>query len=174
MADEYAPDKIAREIEAAKALKAALGADADDAELLQDMIEGETSLLEMISAVLELIQQDQELIDGIKKRADDMSARKERIEWRQSGRRAKIEQALLIFGERKLELPECTLSLRKNASKLRIYSEDEVPSQFWKRKDPTIDRKSLTAALRGLSENDEPIPGAMLEPSPDSLAIRRK
>lgn len=166
--------QIGAEIEAAKALRLALGSDADDAELLSDMIEGETSLFEMIDLVLDVIQQDQELLDGITSRMDALRDRKERIRYRQAGRKAMIEQAMSIFGERKLERPEATLSLSKRADRLEIYDESEIPSQFFKRSDPVIDKKSLMDALKGLSPEDDAIPGARLTPSPDSLTIRRK
>ena len=109
---DVAEQRIAREIEAAKILREALGADADDAVLLHDMVEGETSLMEMIDGVVELIRQDQETLDGIANRKQDLDLRKERIAFRQSKRKAKIEQALAIFGEKTLQRPEVTLTLR--------------------------------------------------------------
>ncbi|WP_158085673.1 siphovirus Gp157 family protein [Henriciella aquimarina] len=175
MADSAKPDDaIARQIEAAKALKAALGADAEDAELLHDMIEGETDLFEMIDGVVDAIGQDKELLEGIAAREKDLRDRKERIKYRMEGRKAKIEQAMIILGDRKLERPEVTLSLSKRADKLVIENESDVPTQFFKRQDPVLDKKGLTAALKALTETDEPIPGARLEPSPDTLSIRSK
>lgn len=170
----YAEDRIAREIDAAKALRAALGADADDAELLAGMIEGETSLYELTAQVLDAIDRDQEMIDGIAAREAELKDRKERIRYRQAGRKAKIEQALLIFGERKMELPEATLSLSKRAPKLLITDESAIPSQFWKRGDPVLDKSGLTAHLKALTDADDAVPGCALEPSPDTLTIRRK
>lgn len=170
----YAEDRIAREIDAAKALRASLGADAEDADLLADMIEGETSLYELAAQVLDAIDRDQELMDGIAAREQELKDRKERIRYRQAGRKAKIEQALLIFGERKMELPEATLSLSKRAPKLLITDESAIPSQFWKRGDPVLDKAGLTAHLKALAPTDEAVPGAALEPSPDTLTIRRK
>lgn len=166
--------KISREIEAAKTLKLALGADADDAELLADMVEGETSLFELAAIVVDGIAKDQELIDGIVSREGQLKERKERIRHRQNGRKAKLEQALLVFGTRKMELPEATLSLSARADKLVIYDESQVPSQFWKRGDPELDKASLKAHLKALGIDDDPVPGATLEPSPDTITIRRK
>jgi len=166
--------RIYREIEAAKALRLSLGADADDAELLEGMIEGETSLMEMIDAVLDLIERDKELIDGMASREQELKDRKERVRYRQSGRIAKIEQAMLIFGERKLERPDATIYMAKNPVKMVITDEELVPTQFWKRGDPQLDKTGLKEALKGLAETDEPIPGVVLEASPDTLRIRRK
>ena len=165
--------KINAEIEAAKTLKLALGEYAEDGDLLQDMIEGETSLFEMIDLVVDRIGQEQELIDGIQKRQDELAARKERIRYRQAGLKAMIEQAMQIMDAKKLERPEATLSLSKRAPKLVIYDEAEVPGQFFKRQDPKIDRKSLADALKAIEDPRDAIPGARLEPSPQTLTIRR-
>lgn len=165
--------RINAEIEAAKALKLALGEHAEDGDLLQDMIEGQTSLFEMIDAVVDQIGKEQELIDGIQKRQDELAARKERIRYRQAGFKAMIEQAMTIIETKKLERPEATLSLSKRADKLVIYDEAEVPAQFFKRQDPVIDKKSLTAALKAIDDPRDAIPGARLEPSPQTLTIRR-
>lgn len=165
--------QINAEIEAAKTLKLALGQEAEDAELLADMIEGETSLFEMIDAVVDRIGQEQELIDGIQKRQDELSARKDRIRYRQGGYKAMIEQAMSILDAKKLERPEVTLSLSKRAPKLVIYDESAVPAQYFKRQDPAIDKKGLTAALKAIEHPDDAIPGARLDPAPKTLTIRR-
>lgn len=165
--------KINAEIEAAKAVRLALGAMAEDDELLRDMIEGQTSLFEMIDAVVDRIGQEQELIDGIQKRQEELAQRKDRIRYRQAGLKAMIEQAMQIMDAKKLERPEATLSLSKRAPKLVIYDEAEVPSQFFKRQDPVIDKKSLTAAIKAIDDPRDDIPGARLEASPQTLTIRR-
>ncbi|MEH6743867.1 siphovirus Gp157 family protein [Hyphomonas sp.] len=166
--------KINREIEAARALKLALGADADDEELLAGMVEGETSLFEMASVVVDSIARDQELIDGIVSREGQLKERKERIRHRQNGRKAKLEQALMVFGQRKMELAEATLSLSARADKMVITDESQIPSQFWKRGDPVLDKAGLKAHLKALGPDDGDVPGVMLEPSPDTITIRRK
>lgn len=173
MADTYAGDRIAREIEAAKALKLALGADAEDADLLAGMIEGETSLYEMLDRVMDAIEREDELLNGIAAREAALKERKERIRYRQAGLKAKVEQAVLIFGQ-KIELPEATLSLSKRAAKLVITDESQIPSQFWKRGDPVLDKAGLTSHLKALGPEDAPVPGCELQPSPDTLTIRRK
>lgn len=163
-------DRIAREIEAARTLRDALGADADDAELLHDMVEGETSLFEMIDGVINLIREDQEVLDGIAARKKDLETRKERIEFRQSKRKAKIEQALAIFGERTLQRPEITLTLKRNPARLVINDESEIPSQFYKRGEPKLDKAGLKRCLK----EGEAVPGAALEPAPDTLTMRTR
>lgn len=158
---------MAAEIEAAKALKIALGMDADDAQLYHDMIEGETSLYEMIDAVFSNIQEDQEIIDGITKRESDLYERKERLKKRIGYRKAKIEQALLIFDDR-IERPEATFYLTQRAAKAVVSEESEVPSRFWKAV-PQLDKDELLKALIA----GEAVPGACLSEAPKTLTIRR-
>lgn len=164
----------AREIQAAQALKVALGSDAEDSELLHDMIEGETSLFEMIDALADLIAEDQEMLDGIATREHDLKERKARLKSRQSQRRAMIEQSMTILETKKIERPEATLSLARRADKVIIEHEEQVPSQYWITGDPKLDTKSLREAVKGLAPDDETIPGVRLEPQPSTLTIRRK
>lgn len=171
MADT-AEHRIASEIEAARALKLSLGADADDEELLAGMVEGETSLFELAGRVVDAIMQDEELVAGIAARESILKDRKARIKRRITARKAKLEQAILIFGE-KMELPEATIFLRNNADKMIVTAEEEIPSQFYKRGDPVLDMKGIKDALKALTEADEPIPGVMLQASPRSIQIRK-
>jgi hypothetical protein len=160
--------RIAAEIEAAKALRHALGTDADDEELYHIAIDGETSLNEMIDAILANIAIDQELLDGIAAREDDLAIRKNRLKERIGYRKAKIEQALLIYGE-KIERPEATLSLSQRQASIVVTDEAEIPSDFWKMR-PELDRTALRRAL----EDGKPVAGACLNNAPQTLTIRRK
>lgn len=165
MAD--ATQTIAREIEAAKALIASLGADAEDADLLEDMVEGETQLFELIDRLLDRHFQDVELVDGIKARKTALEIREKRIKDRISYRKAKLEQALSIFG-RKIERPEATLSLVKRAPALIVTEEADIPSDYWKQPPPKLDEARLKRDLKdGVS-----IPGATLNNSPETVTIR--
>ncbi len=170
---------IAAEIKAAEAVKAAIRAEiAEDGEtdeqLLQDMIEGETDVFEMLDRLAELVAEDQELVDGISNREADLRERKSRIKFRQGRRRAYIEQAMTVMEAKKLERPEATLSLSKRADRLVIVEEADIPSQFWKPGDPVLDKAGLKEAMKALGPEDTPIPGVVMEPSPQSLTIRRR
>ncbi len=160
--------RIAAEIEAAKALRFALGADADDEELYHIAIDGQTSLNEMIDAIFANIQIDQELLDGIAAREGDLAVRKARINERIQYRKAKIEQALLIYGE-KIERPEATFSLSQRQASIVVTEEADIPSDYWKMK-PDLDRKALRKAL----EDGVAVPGACLNNAPQTLTVRRK
>lgn len=160
--------RIAAEIEAAKSLRLALGDEAEDEELYHIAIDGETSLNEMIDAILANIAIDQELLDGIAARESDLHVRKSRLNERIQYRKAKIEQALLIYGE-KIERPEATLSLTQRRAKAVVNEDADIPARFWKAV-PQLDKAELLKAL----EAGEQVPGAVLSNAPQTLTIRRK
>ena len=162
--------ELLKQVEAAAILRQSLAAITDDEDALRDTIEGQTTLHEMIVSVAASIAQDEELLTGIKVRAEDLSARKFRIESRVDRKRALIEQAMSVGEIRTLELAECTLSLKSKPKGLIVENEADVPSKYWAPQPPKLDRKALTAALRDGQE----VPGASLDNGGISLTIRRK
>lgn len=170
MADGMHNDMV-RALEAAKVLKFNLKDDADDLELLSDMVEGETSLFEMMETVYNAIKEDEEIINGIKIRADELTRRRNRYQMRMDRRKAMLLQAISIL-DQKVTLPSVTLSKRKGQMLLKVSDEGEIPTQYFKRPDPELDKSALKAALKALTDKDEPIPGAHLERGADSLNMR--
>jgi len=170
MADQM-HNKLVKELEAAKVLKHTLGTEAEDLELLSDMIEGETELQEIAERVYNSIKEDEEIVVGIKARQDELTRRKNRYEMNIKRRKAMLLQAVSIL-EQPLTLPPVTLSKRKGSISLVVSDETEVPTQYFKRPAPEIDKQALKAALKELTDKDEPIPGAHLERGPESLNMR--
>lgn len=157
---------------AAEGLRAALAAIIDieeDAETVRDTIEGETGLHEAIAGVMDAIDEDEVFSAGIKAKVEELVKRKARIENRIKRKKVAIEAAMQAGELKRLEIPIATLSLRKVPPALEIIDEDLVPNAFWKLKDPVLDRKSLTSALR----NGEAVPGAVLGNGSVSLSVRR-
>ena len=188
-----------RAIEAAKSLRLELsrllaGGD-DDAQALADTFDGETTLdTELRNAVL-AIEEDELFIVGCKAREADLKARRLRLEKRVEATRGLIEQAMTIAEWPKLEMDIGTVTLGKAAPRIEIDQESEIPSQFWKRADPSLDRAGVLgvlkerqkaldaiakldaekreAALRELETEMPPIPGCHLETGGVTLTIRR-
>ena len=164
---------IQRQALAAKNLResiAQLMENGDDEELAVDMIEGETSLLECIDALLEANTQDAVIVAGVERVASDLSARKSRVAGRIQMRRALIEQAMLTAEIKKLERPAATLSLANRPASLIVADESAIPSRFWIAADPKLDRKALSAALK----EGEAVTGAALSNAAPSLTVRVK
>lgn len=167
-----APDyQIARQAEAAASLRASLAQLAEgDEDLMLDMIEGETSLVECIDALLVRMAADRALVEGTAKVVSDLEERARRVEKRIAFDRALIEQAMATAEITKLERPVATLSLANRPPSLRVDSEADIPAEFWTAGAPKLDRKALSAALK----DGRPIPGAALSNAAPSLTVRVK
>ena len=159
--------KLHKEMEAATALREAL--DQDDAELLRDAIEGETNLREMIQTTVLSLDEDMTLVDGLFDHIKSLQERLARLRRRVDYKRAAIEQAMTIAELKTLELPTMTATIRRLKPGLQILDEALIPSEFWKDKDPTLDRSALKKAL----DNGARIPGADLDNGSIALQLRR-
>ena len=182
----------AKELLALQALKDSI-ADAakDDPDLLLDMAEGETNVLELIDMVLEADLVDQGLLDGLANVKAIVKLREERFEMRMKTRRALLEQALFILERKKLERPTATISITERKPTITVTDESEIPSEYFRTPDPVLNKKALNEAYAALlekqavetmtatAEGREPvqfpmIPGCAVNNGNASIAIRRK
>ena len=173
--ENYLEEKLKQEALAAESLlKSWADEIADDDDLAEDIVEGETNLKEIMARVLNQFKRDGELISGITERESALKIRKSRLKARQGRLKAMLGIALSITGRKSIELAEATVSQRKGVAKLVVKEESEVPSQYFVKQDPKLDVKGLTAALKALGEDDDPIPGVELEVGLPSVQIRDK
>src|SRR5690606_4303756 len=117
--------------------------DAEDAELLADTIEGQTSLFELIDRVIAALEEDQLLLAGLKARVEELQGRESRIKRRLELRRALIEKAMDIAEMRTMQRPLATVTLSARKPQLSIADESAIPADFWKTGKPTLDRAAL-------------------------------
>ena len=166
-----ASHRLHREMNAAivlkQSLKDTLG---DDAEAMRDMIEGETSLHEMIEHIVLSMDEDEMLVVGLDARIAELQERKRRIENRIGSKRAMVEQAMVIGEIETLERPTFTLSLRRVPPKAEVTDESLIPSSYWQPQPPKLDKKALLSALK----DGTIIPGANLSNGGIALQIRTK
>jgi len=141
----------------------------DDKDLLADTIEGQTNLREAITAVMAGIDEDELMLHGINEMGKMLGARSTRIKARIDRRRTAIERGMSVAMLSKLELPQCTLSIRRVPPAMHITDESEIDAVFWKEQAPTLDRDALKAALKA----GVPCDGAHLDNGSQTLAIRR-
>jgi len=171
MNDDRAPVlALEREKRAAEALRETLtklpGIDDDT---VRDSIEGETGLHEAIAGAVELLTGTEILAEGLKAKVKEFQGRLFRYEARIDFLRSAIEQAMVIGELKRMELPECTLSLGNRAPGLVITDEHRVPSAFWRQPDPVLDKAAIKAALKDKQE----VPGAILGNGSVTLTVRR-
>jgi len=186
-----------RSIEAAKSLRFDLARMlAGDERALTDTFDGDTTLDAEIRAAVLAIEEDEIFVAGIKAREAELKNRRLRFEKRIEATRGLIEQAMTVANWPKLEMDIGTVSVGKAAPRIEIDDESEIPTQFWKREDPTLDKSGLTRVLRErqkalenvlkiavpeeraralgkLNEEMPPIPGCHIETGGVALTIRR-
>lgn len=188
-------------IEAAKSLRLHLarllqGEAGVDDQALNDTFDGETTLDAEIRQAVLSIEEDEIFVNGCKARETELKNRRARFEKRIEATRGLIEQAMSIANWPNLEMDIGTVSLGKAAPRIEIDEESSIPTQFWKRQDPTLDKAGLgrvlrerqkasdaiaklktveerAAAFKKLDEEMPPIPGCHLETSGVALTIRR-
>jgi hypothetical protein len=162
--------KLQREAEAAQAIREALASagEGDDAELIQDTIEGETGLFELLDALIEAEDEDLILIAGLAERIKAMTGRKSRLEKRKDERRAIIDQALSIAEITTMTRPTYTMTLAARRPGVIVSQEADIPAAFWK-SEPKLDKAALLKALNA----GEQIPGACLSNAAPTTTIRR-
>jgi len=164
---------LERETRAAEALREALlrlpGMSEGESDTLRDTIEGETSLNEKIGEVLDLLDHAEAMIAGLEKKIEAFELRKTRYESRRDHLRAMLEQAMWVGEIKSLELPDATLTLARRVGGVVIVDEMQIPSEFWRKPDPQVDKAKVAAALKDGNE----VPGATLGNGSVSLTVRR-
>jgi len=154
-----------------EAVAALLQPYADDEDLYQDMIEGETDALDLLDSQIESMQNDEALAEAIKAQEANLKARRERIEWRADAHK---KAALLIMnaaGLKKAERPRATISVRPGSVSVQITDEAEIPSQLMREK---ITRAPDKAAIKAQLEAGETVPGAELVRGAETISVRVK
>lgn len=162
-------DNLQREAQAAKALlsqwRAVLG---DDEQAKADMVEGETSLHEMVTAALRRLLEIETLKLGIDATIEILKARRERLTAQEAGLRKAMLDAMSDVNMKGIETPIATVSRKRVPPGLVIAHEDRVPKEFWKVPAPVLDRSGL---LRALKEGHA-VPGAALSNGSETISIR--
>ena len=97
-------------------IKQALGDDDDQA--LADTLEGASDFPELCAAALREVKAKEAMAEGLKGLIADMQTRKARMEHSAERLRQIVAEAMLEAGERKLPLPDMTVSVREGKPKL--------------------------------------------------------
>jgi hypothetical protein len=166
MSDPIA-DRLRREADVAKGLIASLAEYGDD--VLHDMAEGETSIMEAIDAALVEIDECDAIIAGCKAQIEVYSDRSAKFGQRRDRVRSLIEQAMLISGLPTAKRPVATLSVKSTPPKPTIVDESLIPSKFFKQPLPVLDKLAINKAAK----DGETIPGVQMDNGGVSLQIRR-
>lgn len=143
--------------------------DADDAQLLLDMIEGETGALELVDKLLLAYRKEQSLQAGLKAQIEEFTKRL-RDRASASEKRAESIRRLLARISEEINVSPIratygTVSRTKGTQRAHVYDVAALPDRFTERRPKQAE---ITRALK----DGEIIPGASLNNAPPSWQIR--
>lgn len=168
------PKYIAADAETVKAqiaiLLSAYPSLEDDAELLADMLEGETNLNGMLERIMDVKFEAEDMTTAIKAREAALKARRERFEDKADAMKDLALSLMQAAKLDKIELTEATLSIRKPSKRVEIVNEDEVPSQLMR---VTVSKAPDKAAIKAQLEAGETVPGCLMGTGEVGLTVKR-
>jgi len=140
---------LTKETQAAAVLREQLREVAgDDEDMIRDMIEGETSLHELISVLVLEVAHDDRLAAAAKLHADEIKKRGDRIKARAEIKRALIASAMEQGGLKRIETAAGTVTRKAVAPKVIISDESEIPTAYFDIPDPKLSTKRVGEALK--------------------------
>jgi hypothetical protein len=152
-------------------LRQSLGDDADDDVLVHDLIEGETSALELAGKAVMEIRVQEARASGIKFQIEEL-LRPLRNQQRQAERRATLARdALAMIGDasglERLWTSGGVVHKRAQPPVVEVINPDDLPQGFVK-----IERTPRKLEIAKALKAGEEVPGARLEHKPSTWAIR--
>lgn len=134
-------------------LRVILATDGDDADTVQDMVDGETSLFDVLDCAIERMQAASDMSDALGLRVAKLQTRRRRLDQRVDGIRMVLASAMERLSTvndafKRIERPSATLSLRPVQPSAKVTDEALIPPEFWKPGDPKLDKSALTKALK--------------------------
>lgn len=142
---------------------------ADDEQLRADVLEGETSLDEVLERLWQIECESKGMIAAIAERQKDLQARKKRFEHRVEVMRALMLSVLRRADLPKRELTEFTVSRRAGSASVHIDDADAVPRQLCK-----VSYSPDKTAIKKQLEEGELVPGAILVTGTETVSVRTK
>jgi hypothetical protein len=163
---------LRQHIEAARALVAEIFPFVEnDDDTRRDMIEGSIDLHEAIRRAVARLVENGALESGLKATLTQFKERLGRLERQDEAIRTAMLVAMEVAGLQRLETPLGLVTRKAVAPSVVVTNEAEIPAAFWKRADPTLDRRALLAALKELPAGEH-IPGVELSNGGITLALR--
>lgn len=141
----------------------------EDEQTYLDTLDGETDVLDILDGLLASRLDDEALAAAIKEQEADLRARRERVEMRGEAKRRLLGRVLSAMGQKSVERPRGTVSLRPGSVRVEIGADAEIPTQLCAPPKPGAPDKK---AIKALLEAGEAIPGAQLVRGDDSISIR--
>jgi hypothetical protein len=142
---------------------------AEDAELRQRVVYQGTDFLKAVTACLNEMNEADSMIEGIAWRRKNLDARMGRLERKSDAMRDLIQKLMEYAQEKKVVLPEATLSLSQKPAFVMILDETQIPSNLFR-----IKKEPDKARIKEFLLHGQEIPGATLSNGGVGLTIRCK
>jgi Siphovirus Gp157 len=167
------PDRIQvdAEVRRCNAIRDQLRAEYDgiDEATLADTVEGLVNLHELLTAIVRGALDDEAMIEAIKLRVSDMTARLARLRARAERRRQIVREAMADAHINKLTVPDFTASLRPSPPHVVITDESLIPKIFFEQIE-RLKKRELGEAMKDGAE----VTGAALSNPEMVLSVRTK
>lgn len=141
----------------------------DDEDAILGLVEGETGLLEAITAADARLAEIDAHVEALSGRLKSLAERKSRFENQAELIRSAICLAMGMAELKKLELPTATISRKTTPAKAMIIEEADIPPTYFKPQPPKLDKKAVLDALK----DGQFVPGAVLSNGAETLQVRR-
>jgi hypothetical protein len=142
---------------------------ADDAQTLKDTLEGLTNAGDFIAYWCRKAREDEAFAKAISSMKLDMALRQERYEARAQRERDLAMTLLEGIGEKKITLPDMTITVNAGRQKVVVTDENALPNAYVR-----IKREPNKLAILEALESGAGIPGAELSNRTSTLTIRTK
>lgn len=139
----------------------------DDAQLLADVLEGQTELNEVMCRLVRTSRDAQAYAAAIKDEVTDLRERQERYERRSDAARSVMMALMEASGLPRLEIPIATISVVQGKQTCTITDQDALSLEYLK-VETTPRKTEITKAL----QSGIPVPGAVLSNGAPSLRVR--
>lgn len=157
---------IRNQIEALKLLYPEM---TEDADLLADMLEGETDLNRVLAKLVDFVLDAEGMAEAVKARKNELGERQKRYDRQGESGRKIIQQLMEAAQQSKIALPEATLSIIAARTSVNILDADALPQGFFK-----TERKPLSKEIKAELEAGHAVPGAELVMGDCGLMVRTK
>lgn len=139
----------------------------DDETLKADMLEGSTSLYEVLTRLVSIERDANSMSAALTSRINDMTARKQREEKRKDAMRKLMLRVMQAAGESKAKLVEATVSVGKGRQSVEIVDEAAVPPRFLK-----VVKSPDKGLIKEALEAGKKVKGAAFKDSGPTLTVR--
>lgn len=139
----------------------------EDDELKRDMLEGSTSLYEVLGRLITIERDADSMTKAITSRIADLNARKDRASKRKDAMRTLMLRIMQAAGVPKASLPEATVSVTKGRDSVEIVDELKLPHGCTN----TVTTPNKTEIMKRLADNQN-VPGARIKTGEATLMVR--